>query len=116
MDRSKVAIAFMYCDYSDAIARSEVGILSSIIRQLVEQCAHVPPEIRAFRDRYASRVTRPTVEERIRMLAQFFSRTYILIDALVGCPSPCFHGFACQLTANDRINVTKRVESTFFAV
>jgi len=87
MDRSKVAMAFVYCEYSNPISRSEVDILSSIIQQLVQQCAHMPSEIRAFRDRYAGRVSRPTVEERIgliRLLAQLFDRTYILIDALVG--------------------------------
>ncbi|KAL8367153.1 hypothetical protein RB599_010243 [Gaeumannomyces hyphopodioides] len=92
MDRSKVAMAFVYCEYSDPISRSEVGILSSIIRQLVEQCARVPSEIRAFHDRYAGGVIRPTVEERIgliRLLAQLFDRTYVLIDALETFSSLC---------------------------
>ncbi|KLU88296.1 hypothetical protein MAPG_07283 [Magnaporthiopsis poae ATCC 64411] len=88
IDRSRVAVAFVYCEHSDPTSRSEVGVLSSITRQLVEQCAHMPSEIRAFRDRYAGGVIRPTVEERIglvRLLAQRFDRTYILIDALDEC-------------------------------
>lgn len=87
----KVAVAFVFCEYSDPISRSEVGILSSLIQQLVRQCDHVPPEIRAFRDRHAGRVSRPTTEERVslvRLLAQLFDRTYVLIDALVGCLRP----------------------------
>ncbi|KAK3994869.1 ankyrin repeat-containing domain protein [Cladorrhinum sp. PSN332] len=88
-ERSQVAIAFIYCDYRDPTTKSEVEILSSITRQLAEQCKPLPLEVRTFRDRYAGKMTRPSVEERlalIRFLAQRFRRTYILIDALDECP------------------------------
>jgi len=104
-ERSKDAIAFVYCDYSDPKTRSEVGILSSITRQLAEKCTPLPLEVRAFHDRHARKVTRPTVEERIaliRLLARLFNRTYILIDALVMPPSSHspHHSFAGMLPAN----------------
>lgn len=85
-ERSEVAMAFVYCDYGDPRTRSEVEILSSITRQLAEQCRPLPPELKAFRDKYTAKVTRPTADERaslIRSLAQHFKRTYVLVDALV---------------------------------
>jgi hypothetical protein len=46
----------------------------------------MPPEVKAFRDKYTERRAYPRAEERIsliRTLAQAFERTYIFIDALV---------------------------------
>ncbi|KAB5560309.1 ankyrin repeat-containing domain protein [Coniochaeta sp. 2T2.1] len=106
MDRSKVVVALVYCNYSDPSTRSEVGILSSIIRQLVEQCKVVPAEIRAFRDKYAGRLTRPTVEERIaliRLLARPYDRTYILIDALDECSKEDRVSFLRSISQLERI-------------
>jgi hypothetical protein len=88
MEGSNVARAFVYCEYSDPISRSEMGILSSITRQLVEQCPIVPSEVRTFRDRYAGGGRLPTVQEQIALimlLVELFDRTYILIDALDEC-------------------------------
>ena len=85
-ERSQVAIAVVYCDYGDPRTRSEVDILSNLTRQLAEQCRPLPLELKAFRERYIGKMTRPTTEEHvalIRSLARLFKKTYIFIDALV---------------------------------
>jgi len=83
---ANVAIAYVYCEYQDWATQSEDHILRSLTRQLVEQCTPVPLEVKAFRDKYSGRRTRPDFEERIsliRLLARYFERTYFFIDALV---------------------------------
>jgi hypothetical protein len=71
---------------SEISAAQKGEILSSIIRQLAEQCWPLPAELRAFYDRYHGKARSPPLEERvslIRALAYLFTKTYILIDALV---------------------------------
>jgi hypothetical protein len=85
-ERSQVAIAVVYCDYGDPRTRSEVDILSSLTRQLAEKCRPLPRELKAFRERYVRKMTRPTTEEHValvRSLTRLFKKTYIFIDALV---------------------------------
>lgn len=83
---SKVAIAYVYCDYKDPKTQSEIELVSSITRQLVEQTKPMPQEVSAFRDKYAEKRRHPTGDERIallRKLCQPFKRTYVFLDALV---------------------------------
>jgi hypothetical protein len=63
-----------------------VELLSSIIRQLAEQCTPIPPEVKAFREKYMDTRIHPTAEDRIPLIesiSSFFERTYIFVDALV---------------------------------
>jgi len=86
--RSKVAIAYVYCDYKDRNTQTEIELLSSITRQFVEQIHPVPTEVSAFRDKYAEKRRHPTVDERIallRSISDSFERAYVFIDALVLC-------------------------------
>ncbi|MCJ1394650.1 hypothetical protein MMC18_007530 [Xylographa bjoerkii] len=86
--RSKVAIAYVYCDYKDPKTQSEIQLLSSIIRQLAEQSKPLPPEVNAFRDKYAEKRRHPTADERIslmRTISEHFERTYVFVDALDEC-------------------------------
>jgi hypothetical protein len=84
--RSKVAIAYVYCDYNDPKTKCEIELLSSITRQLAEQSKPMPPEVNAFRDKYAEKRRHPTGDERIsivRTISELFERTYVFVDALV---------------------------------
>lgn len=82
----------MYCSYRDSQTHLVSEILSSIIRQLVEQCDTVPSEVEAFRDRFASRRSmRPTEKDRVSLivaLSQRFAKTFVFIDALVSPMHP----------------------------
>ena len=83
---ANVAVAFVYCDYKDPETLSLASIWSSIVRQLVESCQHIPPEVRAFRLKHIEKRSFPSVEEwlaLVKKLSRLFDKTYILIDALV---------------------------------
>ncbi|KAL7954774.1 ankyrin repeat-containing domain protein [Trichoderma compactum] len=88
-DGQNCAIVCIYCDYKDPRTRSEVELISSIIRQLAEQCKPLPPAVKAFRDKYLEKRTDPSSEERlslIKTLSQLFDKTYVFVDALDECP------------------------------
>lgn len=77
--RSRVAIAYVYCDYKDPRTQSEIELLSSITRQLVEQIRPISPEVSVFRDKYAEKRRRPTGDERIALLksvSERFEKTF----------------------------------------
>ena len=84
--KDEVAIAYVYCDYKDKRTLSETNIWASVVRQLVEACSQLPPDIISFRDKYLEKRALPSDEERISLitaLSKRFRKTFILIDALV---------------------------------
>ncbi|KAF9768691.1 hypothetical protein IL306_013959 [Fusarium sp. DS 682] len=87
--KSQIAIAYVYCDYKDQRTLSETNIWASVVRQLVEACSQLPPEVLAFRDKYLEKRSLPSDEERISLvnsLSKRFLKTFIFIDALDECP------------------------------
>ncbi|KAK3686838.1 hypothetical protein LTR37_019429 [Vermiconidia calcicola] len=87
-ERSKVAIAFVYCDYKDPQTQSDTDLLSSMTRQLVEQCKVVPQDVIAHWQRFIERRRLPTNDERLALMksvTKLFEKTYIFIDALDEC-------------------------------
>ncbi|KAH0522614.1 hypothetical protein TsFJ059_006437 [Trichoderma semiorbis] len=88
-DGQNCAIVCIFCDYKDPRTRSEVEIISSIIRQLAEQCKPLPSAVKAFRDKYLEKRIDPSSDERlslIKILSQLFDKTYVFVDALDECP------------------------------
>lgn len=87
-----VAIAYVYCDYTDSNLQSETELIASITRQLVEQTHPIPREVKAYRDRWTEKRSYPTQEDRVSLIkdvALRFNRTYIFVDALVDVASTC---------------------------
>jgi hypothetical protein len=67
------------------MTQSEIEHLSSIARKLVDQIKPIPPEVKAFREKYAEKSRHPTGDERISLLrtvSKLFEKTYIFVDAL----------------------------------
>ncbi|KAK3368093.1 hypothetical protein B0H63DRAFT_68951 [Podospora didyma] len=76
------AIAFVYCGSEVPETTSEVGILSSISRQLAQQCRHLPVELRALYERQQELSAFRSEAELVSLvenLAKNFEKT---------CPSP----------------------------
>ncbi|KAJ3499541.1 hypothetical protein NLG97_g247 [Lecanicillium saksenae] len=86
---SNTAIAFVYCDYRDSKTQDAPEILSSIVKQFVEQSCILHPEVEAFRDRHMSmRSKRPTERDYLALiitLSKRFNKTFVFIDALDEC-------------------------------
>ncbi|KAF5716200.1 ankyrin repeat-containing protein [Fusarium globosum] len=113
--KDEVAIAYVYCDYKDKRTLSETSIWASVIRQMVEACSQLPPDIISFRDKYLEKRALPSDEERmslIRSLSKRFRKTFILIDALDECPEEnrdAFLQLARDVEASAHLLITSRM-------
>ena len=88
-ERRDVAIAYVYCDYTDSKLQSGIELISSITRQLVEQIHPIPQEVKAYRDRWAEKRSHPAQIDQVSLIKDIalrFSKTYIFVDALDECP------------------------------
>ncbi|KAG9388103.1 Goodbye multi-domain protein [Pyrenophora tritici-repentis] len=73
----------------DSKLQSEVELICSLTRQLVEQIHPISEEVKTYRDRWIEKRSYPTQEERVSLIeevASHFTRTYIFVDALDECP------------------------------
>ncbi|KAK5309727.1 hypothetical protein LTR70_010039 [Exophiala xenobiotica] len=83
------AIAYLYCDYKDPTTHSELGLLSSIARQLTELARPLPKVVKEFCEKQAERRRNPAEDEWISLISTIcplFSTTFVFIDALDECP------------------------------
>ncbi|KAH7480071.1 hypothetical protein FOMA001_g7651 [Fusarium oxysporum f. sp. matthiolae] len=113
--KDEVAIAYVYCDYKDKRTLSETNIWASVVRQLVEACSQLPPDIISFRDKYLEKRALPSDEERISLitaLSKRFRKTFILIDALDECPEEnrdAFLRLASEVQTSAHLLITSRM-------
>jgi hypothetical protein len=94
IQRTKAAIAYVYCDYKNPQTQSELELLSSITRQLTKQTSSIPPVVKEFCDKNAERRRNPTGDEWISLVKSIcflFQTTYVFVDALVIFLSPNNH-------------------------
>ncbi|KAI0105554.1 hypothetical protein GGR51DRAFT_192971 [Nemania sp. FL0031] len=111
-DRSRVAVSYVYCDYKEP--RTEIDMLSIIMRQLAEQCHPLPKEVVLFREKYLEKRTYPSNDDRIsviKAMARIFDKTFIFIDALDECLEQHrenFLGLAKELSGCVRFFITSR--------
>jgi len=83
---TKGATTYIYCDYKDPKTWSELGLLSSIARQITEQTSSIPLAVKVFCDQNAGKRRNPTGDEwisLIKSISLLFQTTYVFIDALV---------------------------------
>ncbi|TGO07453.1 hypothetical protein BTUL_0275g00150 [Botrytis tulipae] len=97
---TKGATICIYCDYKDPKTWSELGLLSSIARQLTEQTNSIPSVVKEFCDQNAEKKRNPTGDEwisLIKSISLLFQTTYVFIDALDECPETNRDKFLCLL-------------------
>jgi hypothetical protein len=83
-----IGIAFVYCDYKDKAEQTNVSLIASLLRQLVEQCPDIPGDLRKSYKQYNQRKIRLKSQEYAKLLRSVvasFSRAFIVIDALDEC-------------------------------
>lgn len=81
-----IAVVYVYCDYKDAMTKSDGELVASLTQQLAEQIDTVPPELKRFHEKKQQRTRAVTNEDRLsvmKSLVTHFSRVYVFIDALV---------------------------------
>ncbi|KAL6407302.1 Ankyrin repeat-containing domain protein [Ilyonectria robusta] len=83
------AVTFLYCDFQQTAQFTTVHILEILLKQLVEKLPSVPPRVKEFyisnRERPAHSIPLAHVAKTLVSVLSFFSRTFVVIDALDEC-------------------------------
>jgi ankyrin repeat domain-containing protein 50 len=83
--KSDIGIAFIYCNYKEKDKQTVIGLIASLLRQLVERHDNIPDEVQEL---YASRLalkTRPGLMDYskiLQLIAAKYSKVFLVIDAL----------------------------------
>lgn len=83
---NSVAIAWIYFDYKEQ--QTVETLIGSLLRQLILRRGFIAPEVQKLFDKHVSYGTRPTLDEIIPLLRSeicYYSRLYVVIDALDEC-------------------------------
>ncbi|ORY61624.1 ankyrin repeat-containing domain protein [Pseudomassariella vexata] len=114
VEKLNAAIVCLYCDYKTSAMNSDEVLLSSIVRQLAEQCRLIPEEVKTFWESFTTRRTHPKNNDRlslIKTMSERFNRIYIFIDALDECQEKTrsrFLRMASELEPFARLFITSR--------
>lgn len=82
------AVAFLYCNYKEREQQTVNNLVSSLIRQLIDQIHLVPEDLSSLYQRHARNGTRPSrlqLHELLISTASHFSTLFLVIDALDEC-------------------------------
>jgi Cdc6-like AAA superfamily ATPase len=85
---TSIGIAYLYCDFKRREERKHADLLSSLLKQLVQEQSPVPESVKSLYERHKDKGSRPSLEEILKSLhsiATDYSRVFILIDALDEC-------------------------------
>lgn len=82
------AVAYIYCNYKERVQQTSNDLISSLVRQLVEQEGSIPGDLVSLYQRHTTSKTRPSGLELQKLLLSAASRLssfFIVIDALDEC-------------------------------
>jgi hypothetical protein len=82
---TNTGIIFLYCNFRREYEQKPADLLSSLLKQLVQEQSPVPKTVRTLYKRYKDKRTRPSLDEISKVLHSVvagYSRIFILIDAL----------------------------------
>jgi hypothetical protein len=83
-----VAIAYIYCSYTEQENQTAANLIASLLRQLVQRSSVISDEIMKLYDCHIMNGTRPTLGEWSTLLesdVRLRSKVFIVIDALDEC-------------------------------
>ena len=112
----KIALTYIYCDYTNPDTFLVLNLLGSIIQQLVEQTSNFESTTKLKTFKRASAKNRDMTEEDavfwIETLSGDFDIIYTFVDALDECPESCRNTLLAQLKGyskgNMRVFLTSR--------
>ncbi|KAK6340259.1 hypothetical protein TWF730_002023 [Orbilia blumenaviensis] len=131
-EKSRIGIAYVYCDYRQAMEQTALNILTSLMVQLVHQSLpsteddsdpndgpSLPSAVEALRQEYRRYGLIPSIDKIAKaiksMATTTFSRVYIVIDALDECETSAHdrqdllrHIFRLRAEANINIFATSK--------
>lgn len=83
-----VAIACIFFKYKEQESQSLEPLIASLVQQLLQKRSSLPEELRLIYKEHEKRKTYPSLERlstMLRIVAETFSKVYIVIDALDEC-------------------------------
>ena len=83
-----IGIAYLYCNFRRQDEQKADDLLASLLKQLSQERASLPDNVKALYERHKDERTRPSFDEISRTLQSvtaLFSRVFIIIDALDEC-------------------------------
>jgi hypothetical protein len=87
-NNTSIGIAYLYCNFKRQQEQKPADLLSSLLKQLVQEQPSVPESVKGLYQRHKDKGSRPSLEEILKLLhsiATDYSRVFILIDALDEC-------------------------------
>ena len=85
-----VGVVFLYCSYKKQEEQKVGSLLSSVLRQLVQNRASIPGEVDHLYKTHRNEGTRPSTKEILSVICSVvssLSRLYLVVDALDECAS-----------------------------
>ena len=85
---SSIGIAYLYCNYRRQHEQKPIDLLSSLLKQLLQELPSVPADITHLYGRHKNKRTRPSFDEISKVLQhaiRLYSKVFIIIDALDEC-------------------------------
>ncbi len=80
---------YLYCSYKEEETQTPENMVGSLLKQLVQNRAVLPGDVRNLYTKHFSKKTRPRLDEFARLLVQEVttsSLVFVVIDALDECP------------------------------
>ena len=87
-NNASIGIAYLYCNFKRQHEQTPADLVSSLLKQLVQEQPSVPEIVKSLYERYPYKRSRPSPEEILKSLyaiATDYPRIFILIDALDEC-------------------------------
>ena len=84
----RTALAYLYCNYRKHEQQTDVDLLSTLLRQLIQGQPTIPKLVKALYEHHVDRGTRPTFSEVAKVLHSVvcdYAQVFIVIDALDEC-------------------------------
>ncbi|KAF2704948.1 hypothetical protein K504DRAFT_460734 [Pleomassaria siparia CBS 279.74] len=85
---SKVATAYIYCNYREVDSQSLDDLLMALLKQFTDQCRPFPESVKAVYSQHAKSKSRPLLKSITTMLHSVISsltRAFIVVDGLDEC-------------------------------
>ena len=85
---STIGIAYIYCSFQRQDEQKVGDLLANLLKQLSQEKASLPANVRALYDQHRNKRTQPSFDEISRTLqsvAAMYSRVFLIIDALDEC-------------------------------
>lgn len=80
-----IGIAYLYCDYRRQHEQKFEDLVSSLLKQFVQEQPSIPDSVKSLYDKHRNKRTRPSLDEilgTLQVVAAVYSRVFIIVDAL----------------------------------